>query len=78
MTITTFRPGLVVPTNTTIDLIDVPDTNDIRLFRSRIEHLDTRVCFYSLSGDCWWLETPDFDPKPTKERVDDPAHRWKG
>ena len=74
---TTFRAGIVLPTNTTTELIDVPDTGDVKLFRIRIDHLDTWVCFCSLYGDCWTQGGTDFEPARTKRCTDNPDRRWK-
>jgi hypothetical protein len=74
---TTFRAGLVVPTNTMIDLLELPDSNDVRAFRAAIgDHLQTWVCYCSLYGDCWENRSDDYQPTPVKACTDDPARRF--
>lgn len=73
---TSFRAGLVVPTNTTIELIALPDSSDIRLVRSRVEHLDTWVCYCSLYGDCWGESATDTEPVPVKACAQKPERRF--
>lgn len=74
---TTFRAGLVVPTNAMIDLLELPDSSDAHLFRKAIEdHLQTWVCYCSLYGDCWQNRSDDYRPSPIKVCKDDPARRF--
>lgn len=68
---TTFRHGLVVPTNANIHLIELPDSNDIRLMRSQQGHVATYVCYCSLYGDCWELEGGVLEPHNVKKCIDD-------
>jgi hypothetical protein len=74
---TTFRAGLVLPTNTLSELLEIPDSGDVRLFRSRIDHLSTWVCYCSLYDDCWAQGGADYEPKHVKVCVDDPARRFQ-
>jgi hypothetical protein len=74
---TSFGAGLVVPMGTVIDLLELPDTSDVRLIRGQIERLHTKVCFCSLYNDCWNLQTPDNDPVRVKVCHDDPARRFR-
>ena len=73
---TTLRAGLVVPTGALIQLINLPDSADERMIRSRIEHLQTWVCFCSLYGDCWENRSDDYESRPVEACVDDPARRF--
>jgi hypothetical protein len=68
---TTFRHGLVVPVGGNIHLIELPDTTDIRLVRSRVDHLSTYVCYCSLYGDCWALHSDVAEPSKVKVCRDD-------
>lgn len=74
---TTFRAGLVVPTGAMVELIELPDSGDVRLFRGAIEnHLQTWICYCSLYGDCWQNRSDDYKPTPIKACKDDPARRF--
>lgn len=73
---TSFRAGLVLPTNTTSELIELPDSGDIRLIRSRVEHLQTWICYCSLYGDCWNEGSTDTEPTPVKTCHENPARRF--
>src|SRR4051812_537577 len=58
---TTFVPGLLIPAGSRIDLLELPDSNDIRTFRGAMkERLETWVCFCSLYGDCWENKSGDY------------------
>lgn len=74
---TTFRPGLVVPTNTTVDLIQLPDSADMAAMFSRAEHLETWICYCSLYHDCWELDGSAVAPRQTRGCVDDPATAFR-
>jgi hypothetical protein len=73
---TTFRAGLVVPTGGLIELLNLPDSADDRMFRGAVGHVQTWVCFCSLYGDCWENHSRDYEPKRVKACVDDPARRF--
>jgi hypothetical protein len=74
---TTFRAGLVVPTNAMIDLLELPDTGEVRLFRRAIQgHLETWVCYCSLYGDCWQNRSDDYQPTGIKACTDDHTRRF--
>ncbi len=73
---TTFRAGLVVPTGGLIELLNLPDTSDVRMIRSVADRLHTWVCFCSLYGDCWENRSDDYEPKRVKVCVDVPARRF--
>lgn len=74
---TTFAPGLLVPAGATIDLIELPDSNDAKLFRAGVDthHLTTWVCYCSVYGDCW-EQSRYGAPKPTKVCNDVPSRRF--
>ena len=74
---TTFRAGLVLPTNTLTELLELPDSADVRAFRSRVDHLTTWVCYCSLYGDCWTQVAGTYEPTPVKACTDDPARRFE-
>jgi hypothetical protein len=74
---TTFRAGLVLPTNTLTELIELPDTADVRLFRSGNDRVVTWVCYCSLFGDCWTARSDETEPKPTTACVDDPIRKFR-
>ena len=73
---TTFRHGLVVPVAANIHLIELPDTADIRLVRSRVSHLSTYVCYCSLYVDCWALNSDMAEPSKVKTCTDDRARAF--
>ena len=70
---TTFRRGLVVPVSANIHLIELPDSADIQLMRSHLGHLRTFICYCSLYGDCWALDSDISTPDKVKACTDDPA-----
>ncbi|MDQ2667020.1 MAG: hypothetical protein M3Z05_13550 [Gemmatimonadota bacterium] len=74
---TTFRRGLVVPVAANIHLIELPDSADIRLVRSRTKHLRTYICYCSLYGDCWMLDSYLTEPTKVKVCVDDPLRAFR-
>jgi hypothetical protein len=74
---TSFARGFVVPMGAEIDLLQLHDTTDIAGFRSRLEHLQTWVCYCSIYGDCWSLLSDDDEPKQVKACVEDPRRRFK-
>jgi hypothetical protein len=72
-----FSAGLVVPTNALIDLLEFPDTSDVRAFRAAMgDRLKTWVCYCSLYGDCWESQSDAYQPTPIKACRDDPARRF--
>jgi hypothetical protein len=74
---TTFQAGLIVPANSTIELLVLPDTSDIRAFRAAMaDRLKTYVCFCSLYKDCWESRSGEYEPKQIKACKDDPARRF--
>jgi len=73
---TTFRAGLVAPTGSLIELLNLPDSADAHLFRGVADHLQTWVCFCSLYGDCWENRSDQFESTRVKACVDDPARRF--
>ena len=70
---TSFRHGLVVPMAGNIHLLELPDTTDIRLMRSRVSHLRTYICYCSLYGDCWALHSDITEPTKVKACTADRA-----
>lgn len=73
---TTFRAGLVVPTGTLVELVSLPDSNDIRLFRGQVHRVQTWVCFCSLYGDCWENRSETLESTRVEACTDDPARRF--
>ncbi|MEO5817164.1 MAG: hypothetical protein ABIT20_17985 [Gemmatimonadaceae bacterium] len=73
---TTFRRGLVVPVSSNIHLVELPDSADIRLVRSRVSHLSTYICYCSLYGDCWALSSDVAEPSKVKVCTDDRARAF--
>jgi hypothetical protein len=73
---TTFRAGLVLPMNTLTELLQISDSASIKLLRSRLDHLDTWVCYCSLYGDCWTAKGSELQPQPVKVCRDDPNRRF--
>jgi hypothetical protein len=74
---TTFRHGLVVPLNGNIHLIEFPDSSDVRLIRSRVSHLHTYICYCSLYGDCWALNSDIYEPNNVKVCTYDSARAFR-
>lgn len=75
---TTVRHGLVVPVSANaIHLIELPDTADIRLIRSRVSRLRTFICYCSLYGDCWALASDIAVPDKVKSCTDDPVRAFR-
>jgi hypothetical protein len=74
---TTFRHGWVVPTNATIDLLELPDTADVRLIRSKLDHVETWVCYCSLYGDCWETKDSIIEPSRVNACFDDPKRAFR-
>ena len=68
---TTFRHGLVAPVGANIHLVELPDSADVRLVRSRVSHLRTTICYCSLYGDCWTLNSDIAEPSKVKVCRDD-------
>jgi len=75
---TTFRRGLVVPTNATesVHLFELPDSNDIRLIRSKIDSVDFLICYCSLYHECWENYGDIQEPTPVKVCRDDRARSF--
>ena len=73
---TTFRRGIVVPVGANIHLVELPDTTDVRLIRSKVSHLHTHICYCSLYGDCWELSGDITEPTKVKACVDDRARAF--
>jgi len=66
-----------MPTSSTIDLLELPDSADMRAFRAAIgDRLKTWVCYCSLYGDCWESRSDAYQPSPVKVCRDDPARRF--
>ena len=74
---TTFRRGLVVPVAANIHLIELPDSADIRMIRSQVSHLRTLICYCSLYGDCWALDSDITTPDKVKACTDDPVRAFR-
>lgn len=76
---TTFRRGLVVPTNATesVHLFELPDSNDIRLIRSKIDSVRFRICYCSLYRECWENNGEIEEPTPVKVCKDDPSRAFQ-
>ena len=74
---TTFGQGLVVPTNTLIELLVLPDSTDVRLLRTRLSALQTTVCYCSLYGDCWSTGVAGYEPRPVRTCTADPATEFE-
>jgi hypothetical protein len=73
---TTMRAGMVIPPNTLTELLGLPDSNDVRLFRAALAHtnLVTRVCYCSIYDKCW---VGTDDPEPTTSCRNDPARAFR-
>jgi hypothetical protein len=70
---TTFGQGIVVPTNALIDLLTLPDSSDVRAFRSHVSTLQTSVCYCSLYGDCWATSRDSYEPHLVRSCHPDPS-----
>lgn len=68
---TSFHRGIVIPAGSTVDLLELPDSTDVRLMRSRLEHLAAKVCFCSFYGDCWVTTFGLSEPMPVKSCPDE-------
>jgi hypothetical protein len=74
---TTFRHGMVLPVaSQDLHLIELPDSNDIRLIRSKAGHIQTVICYCSLYGDCWELRGTIDEPAKVKKCDNDPARAF--
>lgn len=74
---TTFRRSLVVPVGANIHLIELPDSADIRLMRSHLGHLRSYICYCSLYGDCWALDSDISTPDKVKACTYDPMRAFR-
>ena len=74
---TTFRRGLVVPVGANIHLIELPDSADIKLIRAKVSHLRTFICYCSLYGDCWALDSDITTPDKVEACTDDPVRAFR-
>jgi len=72
---TSFRPGIVVPAGTVIDLLHLPDSTDAKLFRGQLDRMRVWVCYCSIYDQCWTVATKE-SPAPTKVCRDVPARRF--
>jgi hypothetical protein len=65
---TTMRAGLVLPPNTLTELLVLPDSGDVKLFRAALakSHLHTWMCYCSIYGRCWAGKDSDDQPAPVK------------
>lgn len=70
---TSFGPGFVVPVNTVITLLQLPDSSDARMFRLHRNEITTRLCYCSLYGDCWTVGEGSFEPKAVGSCKEDPS-----
>jgi hypothetical protein len=77
---TTMKAGIVLPPNTVTELLTLPDTNDVKLFRAAMTRasaanrpLVTWVCYCSIYGRCW---AGTDEPAPTKACENDPARAF--
>ena len=57
---TTMKAGVVIPANTLTELLELPDTADVKLFRAAMTRaanekkpLVTWLCYCSIYGKCW-------------------------
>jgi hypothetical protein len=73
---TSFHRGIVVPAGAVIDLLDLPDSTDARLFRSRVDRVRVWVCYCSVYDDCWTVATKQDAPMKVKVCRDDPARKF--
>ena len=74
---TTFRRGLVVPVGANIHLIELPDSADIALMRSHLDHLRSFICYCSLYDDCWAVDSDVSAPSKVKACRDEPARAFR-
>jgi len=77
---TTMKAGVVIPANTLSELLELPDSNDVKLFRAAMTRaseqkkpLVTWVCYCSIYGRCWQGSE---EPQPTKACHSDPAREF--
>jgi len=75
---TTMRAGLVIPPNTLTELLGLPDSNDVKLFRAALARttLETWMCYCSVYGKCWAGKSSDTEPAPVKSCHSDPARAF--
>jgi len=74
---TTFRAGLVLPANAPlVELLELPDSGDAKLFKAHTEQIRARICFCSLYGDCWENRNDGYESEKVKACKDDEATRF--
>ena len=76
---TTMRAGVVIPPNTLTELLELPDSNDARIFRAAVgtHNLQTWICYCSIYGQCWAGTDGADEPSPTKSCREDPARAFQ-
>jgi hypothetical protein len=75
---TTMRAGIVIPPNAVVDLLDLPDSNDAKIFRAAIaqKSLQTWMCYCSIYDKCWAGSDADTKPAPQKSCSPDPVRAF--
>ncbi|HXT14852.1 MAG TPA: hypothetical protein VN706_04440 [Gemmatimonadaceae bacterium] len=75
---TTFARGLVAPVGAEMDLLSLPDSADVRVWRTALNNnrLETFVCYCSLYGECWNGTNAPSEPRPVKACVENPARAF--
>lgn len=73
---TSFRPGIVVPAGAVIDLLELPDSTDARLFVGQVDRLRVWICYCSIYDSCWAVATKQDAPDKVKVCRTDPARRF--
>jgi hypothetical protein len=73
---TSIHPGIVIPAGAVIDLLQLPDSNDAKLFRSQVDRVRVSLCYCSVYKDCWTVATKQDAPVPVKVCRDDSARRF--
>lgn len=75
---TTMGAGVVIPANSVVDLIELPDSADVRVFRGAIAKkgkFDTWICYCSIYDKCW-AGTGDTAPAEVRSCKNDPARAF--
>lgn len=74
---TTIGPGIVIPVNATVEIIELTDSADARLFRANRDSISTWICYCSLYGDCWTAGEGGYEPHSVKACVADTSRAFK-
>ena len=75
---TTMRAGVVIPPATLTEVLELPDTNDAKLFRVALasHKIQTWICYCSIYDRCWAGGGTDDEPKDVKSCREDPARAF--